>query len=202
MKITTIKQEQSFYNPYFFNGKKIDNIVFFKEGQIIAVTNWFKERGSDNDYPSFNLNEEIKLKRKIDFNSKNSFIAKTTEDINTYEANYTLYIKLDNYDYSLLGESLNYETDTHKHYKSKLKISLDSVKRVLSYNKEKDETKSDYIFDNYLISVDYGFRSEKKPKQKKIEKLEKLFNDKNLGLNQWQIKELLNICNLSVKRKK
>jgi hypothetical protein len=51
------------------------------------------------------------------------------------------------------------------------------------------------------ITVNYGFRSEKKKLQNKIEKLEKLFNDKNLGLSQWQVKNLLEVCNVSIKRK-
>ena len=33
METTTIKQVQSFYNPYYLNGKKIDAIVFARFSQ-------------------------------------------------------------------------------------------------------------------------------------------------------------------------
>jgi hypothetical protein len=202
MKITTIKKQSLYYNPYFLEGREIDAIVFYLEGEIVGITNWFQTQGSNNRYPSFNLNEEIKIKRKIDLNSKNSFLAKTTEDLNTYKSNYSLYINLANYEYKLLGEYFSHESDTYKSYKSKLEINLFAKKEDSNYNKEADKLEYFEVEGLHTITVEYGYRSEKKPKQLKVEKLQKLFEDNNLKIQQYEISKILDLCNLSVKRKK
>ena len=202
MKITTIKQESSFYNPYYLEGRKIDAIVFYLEGEIIAKTNWFKTYGGNNGYKSFELNEEVKRKNKIDLFSKNSFISKTTEEIDAYGEDYSLFINLDKYTYNLLGESFSHESDCYKSYKSKMNIDLFAVKKDSSYDKDNDKM---IYFDNedlHTITVEYGHRSEKKPKQLKVEKLQKLFEANNLNIQQYEISKILDLCNLSVKRKK
>jgi len=202
MKTTTIKQESSFYNPYYLEGRKIDAIVFYLEGEIIAKTNWFKTYGGNNGYKSFELNEEVKRKNKIDLFSKNSFISKTTEEIDAYGEDYSLFINLDKYTYNLLGESFSHESDCYKSYKSKMNIDLFAVKKDSSYDKDNDKM---IYFDNedlHTITVEYGHRSEKKPKQLKVEKLQKLFEANNLNIQQYEISKILDLCNLSVKRKK
>jgi len=202
METTTIKQKQSFYNPYYLNGKKIDAIVFFKQGKKIGQTNWFTDFGSNNDYPEVYLPEQIKNKRKIDLNSKDSFLAKTTSDIDSYNGNYTLYLNLDNYYYTIEKLVPSHSDKYYNRFKDIMYIKLDALKRVLTVDKETKETNYITVDDNYTIKVEMNFISQRTKEQRSIEKLTKLLNSKNIDVSEWQIRQIKEICNISVKRTK
>jgi len=202
METTTIKQEQSFYNPYYLNGKKIDAIVFYKQGKKIGQTNWFKDFGSNNDYPEVYLPEQIKNKRKINLNSKDSFLAKTTNDIDPYNGNYTLYLNLDNYYYTIEKLVPSHSDKYYNRFKDIMYIKLDALKRVLILDEETKEKNYITVDNNYTIKVEMNFISQRTKEQRSIEKLTELLNSKNIDVSEWQIRQIKEICNISVKRNK
>ena len=75
---TVIKQDQAFFNPYFIDGKQIQNIRFFNSSGVIASCKWFGD-GSNNGFPSFVLPQEVKRKLKIDFSKNTCFYVKNNE---------------------------------------------------------------------------------------------------------------------------
>jgi len=202
MKTTTIKQTNNFYNPYYLNGKKIDAIVFYKQGEKIGQTNWFKDFSSNNQYPEVYLPEEIKNKRKIDLNSKDSFLAKTTEDIDSNNANYTLYLNLDNYYYTIEKLIPSHSDKYYNRFKDIMSIKLDALKKLLVIDKETKESSYIEVDDNYTVNVEMNFLSQRTKEQRSIEKLTKLLNSKNIDVSEWQIRQIKEICNISIKRTK
>jgi len=202
MKTTTIKQTNNFYNPYYLNGKKIDAIVFYKQGEKIGQTNWFKDFSSNNQYPEVYLPEEIKNKRKINLNSKDSFLAKTTEDIDTHNANYTLYLNLDNYYYTIEKLIPNHSDKYYNRFKDIMSIKLDALKKVLIIDKETKESNYIEVDDNYTVKVEMNFLSQRTKEQRSIQKLTELLNSKNIDVSEWQIRQIKEICNISIKRTK
>jgi hypothetical protein len=202
METTTIKKSSNWYNPYYLDNKKIDAIVFYQNGKKVGQTNWFTDFGSNNRYPEVYLPETIKTKRKIDLFSKDSFLAKTTEDIDPYNGNYSLYLNLDNYYHTIEKLVPSHSDKYYNRFKDIMHIKLDALKDQILFDKETGEKSYIQVDDNYSIKVEMNFLSQRTKEQRKIEKLEKLFNDKNIGLSQWQIKQLKEICNISVKRNK
>jgi hypothetical protein len=70
---TTIERNAPYLNPYFFNGKKINRLVFFKDGNELARINWFSLNVSNNRVPLIDFETPIQNKRKIDLNTKQTY---------------------------------------------------------------------------------------------------------------------------------
>ena len=47
-----------------------------------------------------------------------------------------------------------------------------------------------------------NFLSQRTKEQRSIEKLTELLNSKNIDVSQWQIRQIKEICNISIKRTK
>lgn len=58
------------YNPFIFEGRSVDRFYFFQNGEIVASSDWF---GGNNSYRWIEFPFDIKLKRKLDLNSKDAF---------------------------------------------------------------------------------------------------------------------------------
>lgn len=70
---TTIQRNASYFNPYFFNGKQVSRVVFFKDGNELARINWFSLNMSNNRVPFIDFETPIHNKRKIDLNTKQAY---------------------------------------------------------------------------------------------------------------------------------
>jgi hypothetical protein len=129
-------------------------------------------------------------------------LAKTTNDIDPYSGNYTLYLNLDNYYYTIEKLVPSHSDKYYNRFKDIMYIKLDALKRVLIVDKETKETNYINVDDNYTIKVEMNFISQRTKEQRSIEKLTKLLNSKNIDVSEWQIRQMKEICNISVKRTK
>lgn len=101
--ITTISRETSWYRPYNVNGKTLENIVIYKDGEIIIKTRsgWLEECDENfktkylGDLLEININGEIKRANKLNLNRKDNFILKTKDQYSIHDG-YTLFIYVDN----------------------------------------------------------------------------------------------------------
>ena len=116
------------YNPYFNskNGKKVEKIKFFKDGEIIASVNWFSgNNGSNNRYPEINLPTELKEKRKEDLSLKFCFLF-----------NSCIYIPADLVNFRDNGEKFDFECDYMTQYKSTFSIDIEASEWIAEIKEE------------------------------------------------------------------
>ena len=70
------------FNPYFFNGEQLKNVVFYSRDQkkIIKSLKWVSTWGINNTADNLQLNcEEVKNKRKLTFDGSTFLIGKKGE---------------------------------------------------------------------------------------------------------------------------
>lgn len=129
---TILKTSSNYYNPNFFNGKKIENVYIFNNNGILfeSCTRWFGF-GSNNDYKETILDFEVKNKRKIDFNFKGSFFVKDSLYINTRDCVGCTY------EFDVVGCSDKYQTTTQKAINVKFqgirKDTNEAVNKIASF---------------------------------------------------------------------
>lgn len=107
------------WNPYFNskNGKKVESIKIFKDGEILASVNWFNGlRGSNNEFPEISLPTELKEKRKEDLTLNFCFLF-----------NSCVYIPADLVNFCDNGENFDFECDYMTQYVSTFSIDVEAV---------------------------------------------------------------------------
>lgn len=100
---TTLKRSCSFYRPYYYNGKKIESIVIYKDGEIILKTRsgWLEDRTEnleskfDADLLEITIDGEIKRANKENLLRKDNYLLKGRRDYN-FDNGYILYIHVNN----------------------------------------------------------------------------------------------------------
>ena len=102
-EITTIKRSATWYRPYVANGKVLESIVIYKDGEILIKTRsgWLEE--VDRDYRSkyngdlleISFNGSVKRANKLNLNRKDNFIFKMKDQYSIHDG-YTLFIYADN----------------------------------------------------------------------------------------------------------
>lgn len=101
--ITTIGRAKNWYRPYFVNGKEIENIVIYKDGEIIIHIrrSWFEEVYENfetkyhGDLLEVSFDGPVKRANKLNLNRKDNFIYKQETATSTHGGR-VLYIHADN----------------------------------------------------------------------------------------------------------
>jgi hypothetical protein len=156
------------WNPYNFNGRKVEKIKFFKDGQILASINWFTRGfGSNNRVPLIALPQDILIKRKEDLNKSQ-----------IYYFNECIYIYADLVNFKELGEFKGLETDKDIRYYSRFSVDLNCSVITPELNElgELEHKKSDLAIQT--ITEDYAVRFEEKPEFIKARELAEEMNEK------------------------
>lgn len=182
-------------NPFFFEGKEINNIIFYKEGKIIANVNWF---GSNNVYKSVEFDFEVKKAVKINLNRKDSYYLRNDKE---WCKSYDLYICSDLVELKSLGISEGakcwYHTETHETFE--IKLFGERYKYFRNELGEFDRTpiKGEYI---EKFSCNYNFE-----KTKEMVKCEKLASEMSKvchkEISSYDVHDLLESFNITPKRK-
>lgn len=80
------------YNPFIFEGRSVDKFYFFQNGEIVASSDWF---GNNNSYRWIEFPFDIKLKRKLDLNSKDAFYMTNINKFDGGERRWDIYIPVE-----------------------------------------------------------------------------------------------------------
>ena len=123
-EITLITRSASWYRPYNVNGKTIEKIVVFKDGEIIIKTRsgWFEETDENfrckylGDVLELSIDGSVKRANKLNLNRKDNFIFKMKDEYSIHDG-YTLFIYADNIfsEYIELPKKYN-DLSSGKHY--------------------------------------------------------------------------------------
>lgn len=123
-EITTIKRSAAWYRPYVVNGKDLERIVIYKDGEILIKTRsgWLEE--VDQDYKSkyngdlleISFGGSVKRANKLNLNRKDNFIFKMKDQYSIHDG-YTLFIYADNIFSSYKELPKKYDlNEKHKEY--------------------------------------------------------------------------------------
>lgn len=106
-------RRQTMLNTYQFEGKQIERIIIFKDGEELHSFKWV---GNNNNYPEIYF-DDIKNRNKIDLNRKEVFY-------NSFK----IYIHADICQFKELEESFDFETATYKRYRTAFSMLLNCSK--------------------------------------------------------------------------
>ena len=103
MENTILKRSCNFYRPYYVNGKKIESIVIYKDGEIILKTRsgWLEDMKEDlsskynSDLKEVTINGETKKANKENLNRKDNYLTKGRREY-SFDDGYIIYIHADN----------------------------------------------------------------------------------------------------------
>lgn len=156
------------WNPYNFNGRKVESINFFKDGQILASVKWFTRLfGSNNRVPYIELPQEILIKRKEDLNKAQIYYFKDS-----------IYIYADLVNFKDLGEFEGLETERDIRYHRRFSVDLNCsiITPQLNELGELEHKTSDLAMQT--ITEDYSVRFEEKAEFIKAQQLTDEINEK------------------------
>lgn len=146
-KTYTVSKDSNFWRYYVVAGKEVGSIKIYNASGVIyeTIQGWF-ELKSYEDIVSIELEKEVKLAKKINFNRKDNFIIKS--DCESYCIKYDLY----------LHES---EFESIKHFQ---KIVIDNADYIQRANYAELTFKHDFTYNkyNYNKETKNGFYTEEK----------------------------------------
>lgn len=116
------------FNPFYFEGKIVHALNFYKDGQVLASCRWF---GSNNNYRSLSFDFEIKRAIRLNLDRKDAFYMKSTE-YSAWGNEYDVYIPADFVNLQDLGRSEGYKSwDIHT-TKQTFTVNLHGVRKQLT----------------------------------------------------------------------
>lgn len=166
------------YNPYFYEGREIKNIIFFKDGKILGKTRWFT---SNNEYPTIAFDFSIVKKIKEDLQGKQAYYMKAKNDSFIRETTYNLYIHADLVNFKSLGEKIHMDTDTYTSYIEQYEVTVWASTRDSQAVEER----------TIRFTANQVSRSEEKDFQKEINAVEAMLKDKGVKLPSYELQQLL-----------
>lgn len=178
---TTISRSKDWFNPYFFEGKQVKKLIFFKEGQELASINWFTNGVSNNRVPLLDFESPIHNKRKIDLETKQVYFFKDS-----------IYIHGDLVNFEFIDsvrEDMEYEIRIVHKFKINIlcKVEEGYLNELGEYRTRVTEPQKRELKETY--SVDF----EPKPQLVEARKLQEDFkNILNVDLSQYDICKILN----------
>ena len=183
----TIKREASWYRPYAIQGRTVRKIhMYNKEGIVLTIdSGWFEVKGY-GDVEQFTLGtDEIKLRRKENFNEKEVFIISVKPEYSN-EKSCELYIHNDLIGFKKTDRKMNFDFRVidiweaesigayHQEYRhdiktnegiKKLERDFAEIKKKYEFNVTKDEVDEEL---KRLIEI----RAEWKKEKERLEKLD------------------------------
>ena len=187
MKTILVKKE-SWYNPYFLNGKEVEKVNVYNKNGVVFGFKWI---GSNNITNDVTFDFETKKAIKLNFNRKDSFYIQKDGKITIY-----IYHELINYKY--IGREKKYETEMGYSLYDIFSITL-NCKKIL-YKKVNDDFVSyyseqgdfDFEIESFVESIDSSFAKECMQISKKCE-------EAGVKLSYYDIGRLKKIINISLK---
>jgi hypothetical protein len=178
---TTIARNSSYFNPYFFEGKQISRLVFFKDGNELARVNWFTLNVSNNRVPLIDFETPILNKRKIDLNTKQ-----------VYYFSGNIYIHADIVEFKFVeSETIDMENEYRIRHKFQINV-LCQIEEGYINEQEQYRTRLTDLQKRNLIGS-YAVDFEPKPQQIQANKLADEFKSVlNVDISKYDIYKLLN----------
>lgn len=189
-----IKQTSAWYNPYSFEGKKVDRIRFYNDNGEIVSINWF---GSNNDFPELNLPFEIRRAIKLNFTKKDAFYMKAKDC--SYTPRIDIYIHESLLNLQNLGEKRTDRT-TRIDYITEYTISVQASKKQTSYDRELDQVAYSVSNVEQRDITFYGnYRSEKNDEGERLQDIMAIAKECGLNWSEYDIQNLEKRFELKIK---
>lgn len=187
MKTILVKKE-SWYNPYFLNGREVESVNVYNKNGVIFGFKWI---GSNNITNDVTFDFETKRANKLNFDREDSFYIQKDGKITIY-----IYHELINYKY--IGREKKYETEMGYKLYDIFSITL-NCKKIL-YKKVNDDFVSyyseqgdfDFQIESFVDSIDSSLAKECKQISEKCK-------EAGIDLPYYNIERLKKVINISLK---
>lgn len=191
MKTTLVKKE-SWYNPYFLEGKKVDYIAIFDENGVIFDFKWLGS-GSNNETEKLFFDFNIKRSIKTDYSRKDAFYRHGNGD------GLIIYIPANLIDWENKGEMQKYK-DIYGHSVYQV-FNINVLCETPEYIKLKngDYEKINSEPKKKTFTIEKYIRTEKTDKGKYAEEILQAASSVNVPLSSHQLEKLETILNISIK---
>jgi hypothetical protein len=178
-----IGKEVKGLNPYFYRGKELSNIIFFRDNKILYEST----RGWLEPIHSITINEP-KQANKIDLNRQYNFYV-PCKDIYK-RGSLILYVYVDNKEITISEpvEEIDYQTEYEINYRNKYTLKIDCTKYHYVKNNKDEFIKIEKPV--HEIDLTKFSRIELKEKGNAINELEKELKDLNIDINYYSLKKL------------
>lgn len=188
---TQISRIGNLFRLYYYKKYEIENIKIYKDGKILFETKhgWFEHHYSSDkstDVTTIYLKDKVKRSTKLNLQRKDNFIIKEQASIGFEQKSYTLYIHESNANISELPETIDWETDTEKHFVIPYILNIPHNRMV--YQKENNELTNDIRFS--IIEHKYS-RREKTPFGKKVDEMKKKLEEHIYNIGTFETANLL-----------
>lgn len=186
---TILTSNTSWYNPFECNGRYVNAIHILKDGEIFRSTNWFDY--SNQAFKRVEFPFDTKVKRKVDLNSKVAFL-ESVKDFSG-ELQYNLYIPIELLDDVEIEEEKARPVGKDQiWYETKMNFTLPKWEAKHPDKAWSPKTGRVSITARRFENTDFG---------KRCKRLSEIANSKGVKLTGYDIERLLEVFNISVKRK-
>ena len=161
---------QPAWNPFFLNGYEINRIKFYKDGEVLASTDWFE---NNNPYKWVALPFEVKNARKINLTRTDAYLIRNDKSYSIGKQ-YDLYICADLVELEYIHTSRHevlMQIETHEQYS----VKLHGCKRIYKGGGPY-LPKYEYIEDDYIQKFDCNYTFVDTEKKQLCEQLAEEFN--------------------------
>lgn len=175
------------YNPFYFEGRYVNDFYFFHNGEVVATSNWF---GSNNDYRWIEFPFDFKLKRKLDLGSKEAFYM-TNSDNYSGERRWDIYIPVKLLEGFEKKENVKgWTSDTTQNWHDTFSFLLKGEKRHPQKNGI-GEIEWVYSVDTWRAGDSCNHRFEKTDFGKFVEETEKALKEQEITIERYNLEQLL-----------
>jgi hypothetical protein len=183
---------QACYNPFFFEGKVIQYLVFYKDGKELGKTKWFGD--SNNRTPEVYFPFDIPKKLKLDLTGKGAFYMKAHSEGYSRDSAYNIYIHADLVNFQHKGEKVHSDCDTYTSYIEHYSADI-FCKRPSWGDADATPALHTLHFTAPLVS-----RSEKKELGKQVDALAEICKEKNIRIGAYELQQLMKHFDITLKK--
>lgn len=178
----TLQRHASWFRPYDLAGKEVGGIVIYACGNILYETGqgWLEDNRAD--VHAITIEQPVKAV-KVNLNRFDNFYVSKKKSYSN-DSIYVLYInaQLENLDFGLSVEKLDFKTDTQKHYRTYVEI------KGLQHTKQ-DNTQSRFL------TVITTSRSENTSYGDKIKAATELLQKKKESVSTYEVEKCVEMYN-------
>lgn len=158
------------WNPFDYCGQQINNILFYRDGKVVAKTDWFD---SNNYYKWIEFDFDIKNAKKINLERTDAYLIRHDKCSGVIRA-YDLYIHADLVNLQFV-KSNTFKTWDYTRVNDVFTVCLHGSKRIPT--KVGDDVKWIPKEDDYVQQFECNYTFEDTPEKKQCKEIADSFNE-------------------------
>ena len=190
---TILARQESWFNPYFFNGNEVNKIIIFNENGEIFNFRWLGY-GSNNDTDKLFFDFEIKRAIKVDFSRKYAFYHKVIS-----RDEFNIYIPADFIQFEDKGSIKKYENIYGHSVYQVFEIKVFCIKPTFEKQANGDYKKISQEPQWHKFEIEKFISKEKSEKGREAEEISARAKSVGVDLFPYELEKLSKVLNITLK---